>query len=725
MDGHPHDHWNRTHENLLSSLLSAHWYESFIAPCRAPLSNRLNWHRSPVFGVQFLSAMKPRTLSFALVFLLLPPCLFAQSAPLGREEILGRLALDYSPSYIAHLVRTRGVSFSLTADFLSRVKLAGGDGILVDRISSTDSPPITSTHADAPVDHLAKCAELIHVGDIESAEKECRASIEENPTSPWPLLITARLTELALSGGTSSESDQAKKNAEKGELLRRAAFLAPNLAAVHQTLASTLGSSDAKAEWQKASSLDPEQLDASEASGGGRVNRWPFGYGPKEDTSDPPPASNEPITINPEILRRIQIEPDLASNHLGLAEQYDSQAHDFEKAQSELREAIRLEPDNADIHTRLAILYCLHHDREATLAELREAVRIVPFGTFQHMALADELETLGRIPEAITEFQTIIAIRPAEVEPSNALVDLYIEHKDRKSAIDELRRSLKASSLTFSDQAKFVDARFEELKQLAELLQDNHELDASAEQYLFLLRFNPDDSGLHNDYGTVLTDQRRFDEAIGEYNEALRLDPQMFTAHNNIGRCLALKEDIDGAITEFRQSLQLNPDNPYSQTLLGTALGQKGDLKAAMDQFRQVIEKNPKDAEAHAGIAFAFYQLKDSADAVKEFGLALELQPDSPGAENNLAWIYATADDPEFRNPAQALVLARRAVESSPQPDPAFLDTLAEALLLNGKPAEALVIETQAAKLEPENPELQSRLAHFRDAASLATPAKP
>ena len=222
----------------------------------------------------------------------------------------------------------------------------------------------------------------------------------------------------------------------------------------------------------------------------------------------------------------------------------------------------------------------------------------------------------------------------------------------------------------------------------------------------------------------MLLDQRRLDEAIAEYNEALRVDPEMSSAHHNIGLCLSMKKNFDGAIAEFRQTLELNPNEPRTRVLLGTALGQKGDLNAAMDQFQRAIAKNPKDAEAHLSLAYALDQLKDTPGAIHELKLTLELQPDSQAAENDLAWIYATADDPKFRNPGEALVLARRAVES-PQPNPAFLDTLAEALLLNGQFAEALANELQAAKLDPENPELQSRLPRFREAANTHTLPNP
>src|ERR1700676_2991961 len=101
--------------------------------------------------------MRPRTLFFALVLPLAAPSLRAQSAQLDQPEILGRLAVCYSPSYIAHLVKTHGLNFSPTQDFIYRVKLAGGDGILVDHLSFGDSAPsvVSSVDQDVPVRHLA------------------------------------------------------------------------------------------------------------------------------------------------------------------------------------------------------------------------------------------------------------------------------------------------------------------------------------------------------------------------------------------------------------------------------------------------------------------------------------------------------------------------------------------------------------------------------------------
>jgi hypothetical protein len=49
------------------------------------------------------------------------------------------------------------------------------------------------------------------------------------------------------------------------------------------------------------------------------------------------------------------------------------------------------------------------------------------------------------------------------------------------------------SSVSFTDEAEFVNSRFEDEWHLAYLLEDDRQLDAAAEQCLFLIRFKPDD----------------------------------------------------------------------------------------------------------------------------------------------------------------------------------------------------------------------------------------
>jgi len=68
-----------------------------------------------------------------------------------------------------------------------------------------------------------------------------------------------------------------------------------------------------------------------------------FSYAPRQDDgSEGMHSSEQSVAVNPEIAHRTTIEPDLATNHLALAIGY-SRVGNFEKAQRELREALRLD----------------------------------------------------------------------------------------------------------------------------------------------------------------------------------------------------------------------------------------------------------------------------------------------------------------------------------------------------------------------------------------------
>ena len=84
---------------------------------------------------------------------------------------------------------------------------------------------------------------------------------------------------------------------------------------------------------------------------------------------------------------------------------------------------------------------------------------------------------------------------------------------------------------------------------------------------------------------------------------------------------------------------------------------------------------------------------------------------------NNLAWLYATSEDPHFRNPEQALELARHAVELTQWNQATYIDTLAEAFYANRNYAEAVRVQTKALQLEPEKPEYQDHMDRYRKAA--------
>ncbi|MBS1866849.1 MAG: tetratricopeptide repeat protein [Acidobacteria bacterium] len=629
----------------------------------------------------------------------------AQSKPLSRAEILGRLAMGESPSNIAHQAKLQGINFTADSSYLELLSLAGGNGILYERISSaTPSLQPLSPDSDPPYRLLAKCAEQIHIGASEQAEVACRAAIEEDPKSPWPYMA------LISSFGSEMLAQ------DRLEFAKRAVAAAPDSVFAHQLLMTSLPEGEEKQiEYRILIPMLAKQPISERYVGNSYFSGLPrdifsSGPGPKE-------------TFEKKLQTVLEEQGDLAITHLAIAQALSAQG-ETARAFAEMREAVRLEPDNSAIHEAFSELYSQAGDHDSEIAELREAVRVEPRASSPRLTLAQHLADLGRSTDAISEWKDLIAIHPKEFEPSNQLVDEYLKLKDRSSAIAELHRHLKATA-SVAKASDHLEERQEESRRLAALLYQNRDFDEANEIYLDLLASDPNNFGIHNDYGIVLLAQNKIQEASGQFKEALRIDPKMPEAHNNLGLCLMRAQKLDEAIAEYRQALEIDPESPHTQTSLGTALGMKGDLDGAMAQFREMIEKNPDDAFAHANLGHAFQLKKDYSAAIRELKKAVELDEEIPVTQNDLAWLYATAPDPKDRNVKEALVHAQIAVSllsrepnTPPLATAAFLDTLAEALLINGRPVEALANEEKALSLDPNNAEFRTRIEGFRAAAA-------
>ena len=157
----------------------------------------------------------------------------------------------------------------------------------------------------------------------------------------------------------------------------------------------------------------------------------------------------------------------------------------------------------------------------------------------------------------------------------------------------------------------------------------------------------------------------------------------------------------DEAIRWFRDAVQYQPKMPTFWYDLAIAYQQSGNLQDAFADYRKAADLG--DARAQYYLART-YELgdkqlpKDSAQAL--YWLRKLSEQGDTESLNNVAWEYATSDDPAIRNASVALDYARRAVDLQKEhPNPNHLDTLAEALYINNQADEAVKTELQALAL--------------------------
>ncbi len=128
------------------------------------------------------------------------------------------------------------------------------------------------------------------------------------------------------------------------------------------------------------------------------------------------------------------------------------------------------------------------------------------------------------------------------------------------------------------------------------------------------------------------------------------------------------------------------------------------------------IEKHPQNPNLYKVLGDLYYETGNLSGVQQAYEASLKLNPENPHVLNNLAWLYATAEDPRFRNPSRALDLAKAAVGLLEEPH--ILDTLAECYFVNGQYAKALETAQHALRLARENRTYyQEQVEKFRKAA--------
>ena len=115
--------------------------------------------------------------------------------------------------------------------------------------------------------------------------------------------------------------------------------------------------------------------------------------------------------------------------------------------------------------------------------------------------------------------------------------------------------------------------------------------------------------------------------------------------------------------------------------------------------------------------ALSLSRLGRGVEALAAYEEALLLDPDRPVFLNNLAWFLLHPEAGVEPDPVRALKLAEHAVAQSPEPVPAYLDTLAAAAWRLGDAGRAVEIQREAARLDPTDDHIRDMLQQYETSA--------
>ena len=259
---------------------------------------------------------------------------------------------------------------------------------------------------------------------------------------------------------------------------------------------------------------------------------------------------------------------------------------------------VKIQPENVDNHLLLGRLYRLNNDLQKAENELKTAVKIDPSSeeavTTLAMLYTDEgdtnhaLKVLSSVPDAARSAKLYSALGAA-----------YEQRKDYKSAIDAYKHAIVLDRDN-------LDA----IRGLAENLLNDGQTDAALEQYKVIADANPEDAQTYLRIAEIYRRQGKFDQALENLKKADSMVPDSMEVPYNMAAVYQAQGRYDDAIRLLLDLLKKTEKSEASSSQsdrnnraifierLGMIYRDQENYAAAVDTFRKMLSLGEENARS-------------------------------------------------------------------------------------------------------------------------------
>jgi predicted O-linked N-acetylglucosamine transferase (SPINDLY family) len=210
-----------------------------------------------------------------------------------------------------------------------------------------------------------------------------------------------------------------------------------------------------------------------------------------------------------------------------------------------------------------------------------------PAATQELLRQAQTLHGDGRLAEAASVYQAVLALDPQNWASSNALASIGLQVG---------------------------------------------ELDEAIQRYGALIECRPDFAEGHYKRGNAYNTVGRLPDALADYDQAIALDPGYANAYCNRGTVLGRLERWDEALASYDRALTLNPKDAFAHYNRADVLRELKRSDEAIGSYDQAIALNGAYVEAYVNRGHLLHKLLRHEQAAASYGKALELCPILPQA---------------------------------------------------------------------------------------------
>jgi tetratricopeptide (TPR) repeat protein len=439
-------------------------------------------------------------------------------------------------------------------------------------------------------------------------------------------------------------------------------------------------------------------------------------------------AANEQLRIARADLDKIQVQGPERVTYLSLRASVKSLSNDFGGAESDLKEALQLDPTNDNVTLQYGSLLWKMNRKAEAKQMYSSLLQRDDKNRYALEALGYLARDEGNIKEAETYFTRMAAAYPDDYVPYLAMGDMYTAARDFAKADANYKKAFKlaptnslliALATSAAIEAHNVPLAGEWLAKVTPSMKNDPRIMRETERYLFLKGNYAESARLGRQVIQKMPKDRdgavylaydlynlgRYDDVlalVSRYESVLPKEPNFPLLAGHVHK---QEELLQQAIDDYTRALDKDPKMLEAHVSRGYVRNDMGDAPAAIRDFEPVLKATPNNGIAHLGMSFSQLQLHHSREALSEANTAEKLLGESGATHLARATAYR-----QMRVMKKAEAEYRAALKFAPD-DLKLHMALADTLYHSRRYNESINELETALQLSPDDPLIYANLA--------------
>ena len=396
---------------------------------------------------------------------------------------------------------------------------------------------------------------------------------------------------------------------------------------------------------------------------------------------------------------------------------------DSKCAVASFKQALRIEPNLAEAHFDLGLVYQGQQQLSAAVSEFRVALQYDPALPQAHCALGSSLTDSV---EAEAEFRKALSQTPQLVCALDGMAQVLVKERRYEAAVNYWRQALAVQNDAPDMQVALATAMYKAAKDREANGLPAIEGAGVADAVRLLtdvIKGHPEMTAAYFTLGNIYANEHRNREAADEYGEVTRRNPNDMVALAAQVRALIDASAYNEALAPAREYVRRMSSDSSSHIMLGTVYQQLGEYDRALPELEAGAAKAPEDFEARYQLGLVLARTGKPLQALPHLRKAVALKPEDRAAKYQLVAVMRSLGQTQEAAQLAGQLRSEQGKESVGS-QLAAEGTKANDLMQSGKAAEAAQLYRHMLEEDPGSAQTAYNLALAQEAMNDAKGAE-